>query len=1318
MNGQHLLRPKMSRQPALALILGALSILGAAGPAHAQNEFIYFVTVKQKDPSKEEPRIVATQTGFRLRHIRGIVTALHGVLVSDATIEAVSEKGAKLTKPLTIVQVDVASDVAVLSSPEFSGLDAQGFEQATDVDWEALRGEKLTFIGHPKGVPRPTPDDVNVEKGPEGPLFPLTRLINEDLRDGFKVRKTPGLNVLMLPIHGNVFPGHSGAPVLDSLNRVVAVVDGGMDEKNIGWAVPWRAVMLREPAKDPLFQVYQDLLAVPAAPPAGGSEKQARDGAATRREIERNRRQYERDRGEEEVEYFASVVKRYGVPVGIGPLSPRQAQARAASYKFISRNGLVEDVEIVSGHGKLTINHGVNAILQPPTDGVTNKLECKYHYMYDQRRFLVEESARDRMGEVVWSLRYTNIPPTTGLYTDSAGFPRARLGSGAAAVVFSLTDEGFANEVRFVDRDGAPQTDSNGVFGLSYVLDASGQVTEATFLDETGNPVCCRDGYVKRRFTYDALGQNTSVSLLDEADRPATHKAGYARFTWTRDKWGNLVEEAFFDAEGRRALNADGYAVRRLTLDDWGEVRTEDYLGVDEKPIVQKHGYARVELVHDDRGYETSGTCFDAEGKPALDQFGFTKLAHTYDERGNMKKEEYFDVHGNRAVQKSGMASLTCGYDGRGNQAWMAFSGPDDRPTPNKDGYAKVTYTYSQDNKVVAETYLDVKDRPTQHRNGYASVARTYDNRGNRVSESYLDERGRATASKDGYARIECKFDARGNRVEEAYFGADGRPARHNNGYATLRARHNARGDVINETYFDTDGRAMARKEGVHEMRSTFDERGNRTGESYFDAGGSPTIVAEGFHEIRWEFDNRGNALVEAYFDASGRPTLGKRGYARCTRSFNNRGNILATDYLGVGGEPVLHSDGYAGIRSTNDSRGNVIKELYLDTKGRPTLLNDGYASETWVYDNQSNPIQDAFWDTEGLPTITSGIKSSYAPVHRIQKEFDSRGNTTKVRNFDKEEKLTPSADGIAAIAAAYDARCNAVELTYLGADERPVINLTEGVAVVVETFDERGNTTSQSYLDVLRRPMPCPGGYIKLSKAYDDHGNVTEEAYWGPNGLVSHNGIEVARSESTYDAHGRVLQIRYFDPAGQPARHRLHGNAMVKYEYDTWGNITREDSYGVDGERSPNAGGVASNTRAYDRRGNQVEEAYFDPEGKRVVHSFWGYSRAVYAYDDRGTRVKATCLDAMDRELPTRIVVISVPDERDEAFGLRFQDALLSYKNENLDIVSKLVSRLRSEENWDQGAEVSILRNGQVENRTATPRMLLRAALKDEVVR
>ena len=43
--------------------------------------------------------------------------------------------------------------------------------------------------------------------------------------------------------------------------------------------------------------------------------------------------------------------------------------------------------------------------------------------------------------------------------------------------------------------------------------------------------------------------------------------------------------------------------------------------------------------------------------------------------------------------------------------------------------------------------------------------------------------------------------------------------------------------------------------------------------------------------------------------------------------------------------------------------------------------------------------------------------------------------------------------------------------------------------------------------------------------------------------------------------------------------------------------------------------------------------------------------------------------------------------------------------------------ARLRSEADWDQTVEVSILRNGQEEKRTTTPRMLLRAALKDEVV-
>lgn len=59
-------------------------------------------------------------------------------------------------------------------------------------------------------------------------------------------RGSPLYNAKVLSIQGEIEPGHSGAPILDSKNRVLAIANGGLKGGTVGicWAIPINQVHL------------------------------------------------------------------------------------------------------------------------------------------------------------------------------------------------------------------------------------------------------------------------------------------------------------------------------------------------------------------------------------------------------------------------------------------------------------------------------------------------------------------------------------------------------------------------------------------------------------------------------------------------------------------------------------------------------------------------------------------------------------------------------------------------------------------------------------------------------------------------------------------------------------------------------------------------------------------------------------------------------------------------------------------------------------------------------------------------------------------
>src|SRR5262249_1814309 len=155
-----------------------------------------------------------------------------------------------------------------------------------------------------------------------------------------------------------------------------------------------------------------------------------------------------------------------------------------------------------------TTRHDAEAFIHR-ADEVTR--EYRYEYRRDTEGNVVAEIARDRAGQVVWTLNFSE-GRTTGYYTDNRGLPRARGGTGAAYVAFVYTDDGLPEKMQYLDKEGEAQPNAEGVFA--------------------------------ERCEYDERGLRIAATCLDSAGVPTLHKDGYATAITRRDEMGNPIETA------------------------------------------------------------------------------------------------------------------------------------------------------------------------------------------------------------------------------------------------------------------------------------------------------------------------------------------------------------------------------------------------------------------------------------------------------------------------------------------------------------------------------------------------------------------------------------------------------------------------------------------------------------------------------------------------------------------------------------------------------------------------------------------------------
>jgi len=194
---------------------------------NAQADVIY--TIRISDGSGGQ----RLQTGFRLKGMPGILTTLHGVADASRMTAFTENEDTGVVANLKLEAVNVTDDLALLTSPLLESDDGRGIEAAPTGSVKPLA--VLRAFGHPKGI---NLYNISVPANSK-PYKPLLNVLPGELMDRFSERRSPDPNGNILNFDAPLGPGYSGGPLLDSANRVVGVIDGGLQGGlNICWAIP------------------------------------------------------------------------------------------------------------------------------------------------------------------------------------------------------------------------------------------------------------------------------------------------------------------------------------------------------------------------------------------------------------------------------------------------------------------------------------------------------------------------------------------------------------------------------------------------------------------------------------------------------------------------------------------------------------------------------------------------------------------------------------------------------------------------------------------------------------------------------------------------------------------------------------------------------------------------------------------------------------------------------------------------------------------------------------------------------------------------
>ena len=659
----------------------------------------------------------------------------------------------------------------------------------------------------------------------------------------------------------------------------------------------------------------------------------------------------------EQVEHFANVTRRWGVPEGVGRLSRVQFGRKNVSIALIrhGRRNPVDELRLVTSNGNtpptasyvpplsFSMLNPLPDMGAPATAPLTNDLltTVRMTFARDANGHILEERAFARGGRRIYTLHFAS--PELGEYKRN-GFTSLVRESGIGYLRFSRVqaglNAGLDEKVTYFDAQQQPQPDERGSYGFRLILDTRGIVTAVINLGADGHDRANNDGVLKEVRTHDALGNIVDAATQDQNASLRASRLGAARVSEQYDDVGNLTDMRMYGTDNELvSLPAMGAAGRTIGYDARGYVTSAVFVGPDQQPVTGLWGFARQTITWLTPNRALS-RFYDPGGNPTPALGGAFEVIETFEARGLSIETAYRDAKGMPTRIDNGCSTQRMAYDDVGNVRELQCLNEGDAPTLSTDGFSTVRVLYDELGHPLTRDFFDHQGRPGLLRQPYATIRDEYDQSGKLAKSTHLTARGQPTRSREGYATVVYTYDPNGNRVRQAYLDEGGSPVTVVGGYATIASEFNELGLEVATTYLDTRGMPTRSDAGYAVARCDYDERGLVARCLLLDERQTPVMSADGFASYTVKWNAAGQRLQLLYFDERGRATLTRQPGSSIRRwTYNSHGRVIERADYDTNGKPMTNAFGYAVVTYNYDEYGRETGRALFSPARRPLAL-------------------------------------------------------------------------------------------------------------------------------------------------------------------------------------------------------------------------------------------------------------------------------------------------------------------------------------------------------------------------------------------
>lgn len=784
-----------------------------------------------------------------------------------------------------------------------------------------------------------------------------------------------------------------------------------------------------------------------------------------------------------DVAHFREISRHNGAWIGVDPITKSQVSRLNSHYEVTYEGNPKRPNRISQKNGSGSLAGGLIGVANDAYENeCSTALISTLQLSYKGDGSIDSETLIDQNSAVVEKVQYPS--PTVGQFLDAV-FPCDHGGSGIRLVRFERNANGKEETITFLDKDGTPRPNINGIYGERRTYDESGRVVHVTSLGPKLENWNGHNGYTSARFSYNSEGLKLSEEYFARDGSETVSKDGVAKVLYIYDSLGNAIETRYQSLAGHLTPSVKlGAAIARSKFDERGNIIEQTHFDVDDKPVLTKQNYWRVLTKYDDRGFRSETSFFDVDNRPTLSSDGYASWHSKRDKRLNPYEESRFGSDGLPTYGKQEWKSefTLYKYDERSNVIEQKHLDKNREPVLSRDGVAIARFTYSATNKKKTADYFDVNAQPTISTDGYSSWQSEFDERGNELKTSHFGIKGQPVLTGQGISSWQIKYDANGKGVETIYLGLDKQPLAEVSGVAIVRSQYDQRGNQTRRTHFDADQQPVADSDGVHMYQYKYDDRDRKTEAWTYNSEGK--LLGDG---TRSQYDVRGNAIETVFHDNLGQPNLVVK------REYDKRDREVLRRYFGSDGKPTLNSEGIAGSRYKYDSRGNKIEVASFGLDGKLASSLAGLAIVRTKFNERDQLIERATFDANGTPKAIDGYAIS-------RMSYDERGNETEKSYFDGLGSLVEIDDGFAIERSKFNDRKQLLETAYFDAKGKAASGKL-GWSVAVNEYNAIGLHIVRRFLGIDRSPVKSihTGRSITRFK-YDDRYLLIEEASFDTN--------------------------------------------------------------------------------------------------------------------------------------------------------------------------------------------------------------------------